>query len=73
MATLTVEVTIPEELTARFEARINAHRGDTTRYVQEVILHDLSTMQDAERQQLIGDLFQKIDQKYGEALKNLAG
>ena len=72
MQTINIEVSIPEELRQRFEARIKAHGGDTRQYVQEVIARDLFAMSDPSRQRLIDETFEQIDRKYGEALTNLA-
>ena|SRR5579871_4359412 len=72
MQTFTIEVSIPDELRQQFEARLKAHGGDTRQYVQEVIARDLFAMSNPARQHLIDETFEKIDQKYGEALRNLA-
>ena len=42
MAALTVEVTIPEALRERFEARVQAHGGDPTDYLRELLERDLN-------------------------------
>lgn len=72
MQTFTVEVAIPDELKNRFESRLEMHGGDAARYIQEVIVKDLFLMSEMNRQALIDDAFEKIDKKYGEALRNLA-
>ena len=72
MQTFTIEVFIPDELRQQFEARLEAHGGNTGHYVQEVIAKDLFSMSDYSRQQLIDATFEEIDRKYGEALHNLA-
>ena len=73
MGPITVEISIPEDLRQRFEARVRAHGGDTGQYVQEVVARDLFAMSDPERQRLIDDAFEHADAKYSEALKHLAG
>jgi ABC-type phosphonate transport system ATPase subunit len=70
--TFTIEISIPEELLQRFQTRLQAYHGDTREYVQEVIARDLFAMSDPARQKLIDTTFEAIDQKYGEALVNLA-
>ena len=72
MQTFTIEVSIPDDLRLRFEARLKAHGGDTRQYVQEVIAKDLFAMSEPTRQRLIDETFEAIDRKYGEALSNLA-
>lgn len=72
MQTITVEISIPDELRQKFEARLKAHGGDTRQYVQEAVARDLFSMSDPNRQRLIDNTFEEIDRKYGEALSNLA-
>ena len=73
MRIFTIEVSIPDELQAQFEDRIQAFGGDTGRYIKEVVARDLVPMRDPARQRMIDAAFEAIDQKYGKALKKLAG
>jgi hypothetical protein len=41
MRSITVEVSLPEELLEQFDARVQAHGGDQARYVREVLERDL--------------------------------
>jgi hypothetical protein len=41
MTTITIEVSVPDDLRERFEARVRAHGGDQSRYVGEVVERDL--------------------------------
>ena len=72
MQSYTIEVSIPDELQWSFEKRLKTHNGDAKRYLQEVIARDLFSMSDPPRQRLIDETFEAIDQKYNEALSNLA-
>jgi plasmid stability protein len=42
MHTITVKVSLPDELRERFEARVQEHGGDQERYVREVLERDLT-------------------------------
>lgn len=42
MHTFTVEVTLPDELRERFDARVQEHGGDHARYIREVLERDLT-------------------------------
>lgn len=41
MHNFTIEVSIPDSLRERFEARVRAHGGDERQYVREVVERDL--------------------------------
>jgi hypothetical protein len=70
MQTFTIEISIPEELRLRFEARLKAHGGDTQQYVKEAIAKDLFAMSDPTRQSLIDETFEKNRSKvWGGAKK----
>ena len=72
MTTITLELSIPDDLSQQFEARLKARGGDSRRYVEEIIARDLFAMSDPIRQRIIDETFEQIDLKYGEALCNLA-
>ena len=42
MSTITIKVTIPEELRERFEARVQEHGGDQIDYLRELLERDLN-------------------------------
>ncbi|MGV3724550.1 MAG: hypothetical protein ACO1SX_26950 [Actinomycetota bacterium] len=43
MDTITVEVSLPDELRARFEARVREYGGDQRSYVRDLLEQDLRT------------------------------
>lgn len=41
METISVELSLPDDLREQFEARVQAHGGDQGRYIREVVERDL--------------------------------
>ena len=69
MQTYMVEVSIPEELQPELQAQMEQHSGDLSQYVSELIKKELERVA---RKMWLYEAFQAVDQKYGEALANLA-
>jgi len=67
MAALTVEVTIPEELRDRFEARVQAHGGDQGDYLRDLLTRDLNGGSTPPRPMTFDEIFAGAEEGFAES------